>query len=149
MPRTRRVTLQWVDPTISHSDQWHASSQDQRVKGLTKCLQMARDAGHRDCVIMGDMNTEFFPGSGVEKLLAARLEADVSDDLLRKECAASLRLGGEDFEEGEGGEMTGEIIAGEPTEQQMSEWVAMPTDAHRSHRPSTLDKITPHQCSQE
>jgi len=61
-------------------------------------------------VVVGDMNTEFFPGSGVECLLASRIDAakEASKEEMKAECAASLRLGGEEGE----GEEDGELVTG-------------------------------------
>jgi len=61
-------------------------------------LQMVREMGTREAVIMGDMNTECKPGSCVAALVPG---APVpSDAEMRAECASDLRLSPEELPEG-------------------------------------------------
>jgi len=86
-------------------------------------------------VVVGDMNTEFFPGSGVECLLASRIDAakEASKEEMKAECAASLRLGGEEGEGEEGDPAAASGSSeGEPTEEQMSDWLAVRALAHET-----------------
>ena len=106
---------------------------DQRVKGITKCMAITRELGLRDAVIAGDMNSEFKPGTAISALIPGSREP--TEEELREECAASLRLDSQEQVEETQGEETAAAAApvdGQPTEKQMEDWMALREGARAS-----------------
>ena len=97
-----------LGPTAVLSVHLDATSEEKRVKQLTKYLERARQLGTREVILAGDLNTEVLPGSCVEAFVAGGQEP--TDEELARECASALRLTSEG--DGDGSEEGEEAAAG-------------------------------------
>ena len=103
-----------LGPTAVLSVHLDATSEEKRVRQLSKCLERARQLGTREVIIAGDLNTEMWSGSCVEAFVAGGEEP--TEEELERECASALRLTSAGEGEGEGseagdGEADGEDVA--------------------------------------
>lgn len=104
--------------TVFFSVHLDATHEEKRVAQLEKCLKMVREAGLRETLVVGDMNTECLPGSCVGAFIAGTAEPSPGE--LAKECAVSLRIGSS---EGEDGEPSDTLSAeARPTEADLQQW---------------------------
>lgn len=109
--------LETLSRTVIFSVHLDATSEQKRVDQLSTCLDITRQAGTREVVIAGDMNSECLLGSCVGAFLDGTTPA--ASDLAR-ECATALWLNGES-----------------PTEEQLKTWSELrqkAIDAPLSHR---------------
>ena len=116
-----------------------ATSEDKRVKALSRCLECARQSyGTRNVLLGGDLNAELQLGSCVHAMVegSAGVEEPSEADLER-ECATALRIGAAAEEEeapmdvsAEGGGSSSAAAAaedaaaasGKPSSEQMAAW---------------------------
>jgi endonuclease/exonuclease/phosphatase family metal-dependent hydrolase len=133
-----------------------ATSEEKRLKQLSGCLEIAKEAGTRSVLIAGDMNTPMGRGSAVRALAAD--EGEATDEEIAAECAAALRLdpagqegGGEegaaggqaggqsrvsadsDGDGGAAGALNGvsPIVAAAPSASQLEAWLMLRASAVR------------------
>jgi endonuclease/exonuclease/phosphatase family metal-dependent hydrolase len=94
--------LEELLPLAVFSVHLDATSEEKRLKQLSACVEIAREAGTRRVLIAGDMNTPMGRGSAVRAL--AGEEGQATEEEIVAECAAALRLDGEGEEGGQGEE---------------------------------------------
>lgn len=120
--RGRQATaLSALEPVAIFSVHLDAQSEVKRVEQLSKCLTVARQRGVREIIIAGDLNSECLEGSCVAAFCASMRQP--SDEEMARECAAALRLGASEAEEGAEGPGSGAGPAPQaPTAEQLQEW---------------------------
>lgn len=110
--------LRELGATAFFSVHLDAQSEEQRVDQLRKCLERARGMGTRDAVLAGDMNSECLPGSCVRAYFTSE---EPSGEELQRECAAGLRMSGEEGDEAEGRASDSAL----PSDEQLVQWRAL------------------------
>jgi len=88
-----------------------AKDEEQRVKAVLRCLELATAMGTRELIVCGDMNSECLPGS----CLGAFFDGapPPTREELKRECASALRLEG----------VEGAVAT--PSEEQLAGWMAL------------------------
>lgn len=89
--------LELLGLTVVVSVHLDATSEEQRVKQLTKAMEHGRQLGTRNVIIAGDMNTECLPGSCVTAMLSNQPEP--TEDQIINECISAYRLTSNDNHE--------------------------------------------------
>lgn len=132
--------LEGLLPLAVFSVHLDATSEEKRLKQLSGCLEIAKEAGTRCVLIAGDMNTPMGRGSAVRAL--AGDEGDATEEEIAAECAAALRLdpagdiGAGEEGEGEGsasvgGASDGPIGEAVPSASQLEAWRLLRASAAR------------------
>eukprot|EP00928_Gymnodinium_smaydae_P030673 TRINITY_DN22740_c0_g1_i2.p1 TRINITY_DN22740_c0_g1~~TRINITY_DN22740_c0_g1_i2.p1 ORF type:complete len:540 (-),score=136.75 TRINITY_DN22740_c0_g1_i2:71-1690(-) len=148
--------LAHLGPTVFFSVHLDAQTEDKRVDQLAVCLSVVRQAGIRETIIAGDMNTECFSGSCVGAFFAEPGAPPPGAEDWARECASALRLGlasddDADAAGANGGSGAAKVASaaatvngsrptnGQPTESQLEAWRLLWEQAAEARRSQRID----------